>query len=75
MAAWHLGPDEKKRMNATGKNIAATVIAGGILGLFAVLWQFNDRLARIETNQSNLTQAVENVLQNQDVFRGKIAVK
>ena len=45
-------------MNNIVKNILATVIAAGIIANFAVLWQFSDRMARIETKVEQI--AVQN---------------
>ncbi len=36
-------------MNTFVKNVLATVMAAAICALVAILFQFNDRLARIET--------------------------
>ena len=43
-------------MTAFVKNILATVIAAAIVANVAVLWQFSERLARIETKLESWPQ-------------------
>ena len=74
MAQRHFG-EKGKSVTGIVKNILGTVIAAGIVANFAVLWQFSDRMARIETTQTSLVKSVESVLQNQGDFRQKIAGK
>ena len=43
-------------MNSFLKNILATVIAAAVVANVTVLWQFSERLARIETKLDYLPQ-------------------
>lgn len=48
-------------MNQAVKTIAVSLITAGILANFAVLWQFNSRLASIETTLKYFTENKTNL--------------